>query len=414
MCAANRESGSSADQHAAKLDRTDDAIDFHYSVDFRTNGGLYEKVITTENLSTTSTERCYVGNNYLEVDCGGSSPIQYYLLRDHLGSIASITNSSGTEVDDMAFDPYGLRREGDWSEPLLLTAANLIADAKTARGFTHHEHLDRTGFIHMNGRLYDPVIGRFLSADPFVTDPFNSQSYNRYSYVVNNPLSSIDPTGYFTLNLEGDDVDEIVVIPPTDRRIDEPPVRTYGEKIEGRIHPDALARIMRGFTASNSVRFSSVNVETGFVQAEGGRDVATTRVVAKRRQASKARLDSSATGGVNAYFDYQKGLEGFRTGDYTKDQYNDLADPIVVGFGVFTGAIVLAPAGVPMAAKVFAPLLYDLKLMFIFQNELNAAWAGHATRFGILEARMPPSGFAPYVSPYRVPSTPAVNLAPPP
>jgi hypothetical protein len=48
----------------------------------------------------------------------------------------------------------------------------------------------------MNGRVYDPVIGRFLSADLFVNHPFNSQSFNRYSYVLNNPLSLTDPTGY--------------------------------------------------------------------------------------------------------------------------------------------------------------------------------------------------------------------------
>jgi len=51
----------------------------------------------------------------------------------------------------------------------------------------------------MNGRVYDPQIGRFLSADPFVQAPENSQSYNRYSYVWNNPLSAIDPSGYFCI-----------------------------------------------------------------------------------------------------------------------------------------------------------------------------------------------------------------------
>jgi len=164
---------------------------------FYVAGGLYEKVITTVNLTTTtSTERCFVGDSYLEVDCGSANPTEYYLLRDHLGSIDSITDDNGTLVNSLAFDPYGLRREADWSEPLPLTAATLIADAKTARGFTHHEHLDRTGFIHMNGRLYDPVIGRFLSADPVVVNPFDSQAYNRYSYVRNSSLSATDPTGF--------------------------------------------------------------------------------------------------------------------------------------------------------------------------------------------------------------------------
>src|SRR5262249_43231165 len=66
----------------------------------------------------------------------------------------------------------------------------------TRRGFTSHEHLDNIGLIHMNGRVYDPTIGRFLSADPFVPDPFDGQSFNRYSYVKNNPLSRIDADGF--------------------------------------------------------------------------------------------------------------------------------------------------------------------------------------------------------------------------
>ena len=48
----------------------------------------------------------------------------------------------------------------------------------------------------MNGRIYDPLLGRFLSADPVVQAPNNLQSYNRYSYVLNNPLSLTDPTGF--------------------------------------------------------------------------------------------------------------------------------------------------------------------------------------------------------------------------
>lgn len=68
----------------------------------------------------------------------------------------------------------------------------------TARGFTDHEHFDSVGLINMNGRVYDPELGRFMSADPFVQAPYNSQSYNRYSYVFNNPLSYTDPTGYIS------------------------------------------------------------------------------------------------------------------------------------------------------------------------------------------------------------------------
>ena len=64
------------------------------------------------------------------------------------------------------------------------------------RGFTGHEHIDMFEMINMDGRMYDPVVGRFLSPDPYVQMPDYTQSLNRYAYCVNNPLSLTDPTGY--------------------------------------------------------------------------------------------------------------------------------------------------------------------------------------------------------------------------
>ncbi|MEJ2045375.1 MAG: RHS repeat-associated core domain-containing protein, partial [Reinekea sp.] len=51
--------------------------------------------------------------------------------------------------------------------------------------------------IHMQGRVYDPTIGRFLQADPFVQAPGQILSYNRYAYVWNNPLTATDPSGFY-------------------------------------------------------------------------------------------------------------------------------------------------------------------------------------------------------------------------
>jgi RHS repeat-associated protein len=56
--------------------------------------------------------------------------------------------------------------------------------------------LDNLNLTHMNGRVYDQMLGKFLSADPFIPEPLNTQSYNRYSYVFNNPLSFTDPSGF--------------------------------------------------------------------------------------------------------------------------------------------------------------------------------------------------------------------------
>ncbi|MCH6259506.1 hypothetical protein MLD52_23320, partial [Puniceicoccaceae bacterium K14] len=76
------------------------------------------------------------------------------------------------------------------------------------RGFTDHEHLDDFEVIHMNGRVYDFELARFISADPYVQDATDAQAYNRYSYVSNNPLTHIDPSGFISLK----DVLKIVVV----------------------------------------------------------------------------------------------------------------------------------------------------------------------------------------------------------
>jgi RHS repeat-associated protein len=81
----------------------------------------------------------------------------------------------------------------------------------TTRGFTMHEHLDEFKLINMNGRVYDPLVGRFISPDPFVQMPDYSQSYNRYSYAFNNPLRFSDPSGFFA---EGDSTLSPAQIPP--------------------------------------------------------------------------------------------------------------------------------------------------------------------------------------------------------
>jgi RHS repeat-associated protein len=119
-----------------------------------------------------------------------------YLHTDALGSVDTITDGVGVIVDRMSYDPFGMRRHGSWRHDLTLEIPTL-----TNRGFTGHEHVDSLGIIHMNGRIYDPELGRFLSADPTIQNPFNSQSHNRYSYVLNNPLKYTDPSGYFFKSL---------------------------------------------------------------------------------------------------------------------------------------------------------------------------------------------------------------------
>lgn len=74
---------------------------------------------------------------------------------------------------------------------------SLSKDLVLNRGYTSHEHFAEVGIIHMNGRLYDPLLRRFLNADENIQDPYNTQNYNKYGYVLNNPLMFSDPSGEF-------------------------------------------------------------------------------------------------------------------------------------------------------------------------------------------------------------------------
>ena len=123
-----------------------------------------------------------------------ASRATYYLQTDYQGSIIAAYNSNGTLYKRFAYDPWGRRRNGsNWT--------NYQTDTETliTRGYCGHEHLDDFGTINMNGRIYDPRLGRFLSPDPYVQAPYNSQNYNRYSYCLNNPLKYTDPDGEWIL-----------------------------------------------------------------------------------------------------------------------------------------------------------------------------------------------------------------------
>ena len=123
----------------------------------------------------------------------GGGGTMYYTLKDHQGSLAATVH--GNTVERLSYDPWGRRRN----------TTNFGYDNVSHtfdRGYTLHEHYDEFDLINMNGRLYDPILGRMLSPDIVVQDEQSSQAYNRYSYCFNNPLRFTDPSGY------------VVTIPP--------------------------------------------------------------------------------------------------------------------------------------------------------------------------------------------------------
>ena len=108
----------------------------------------------------------------------------YLAFTDNLGSILSVRDENGKKVFDASYDAWG-------RQTVTLNTIGLH------RGYTGHEMLNEFDIINMNGRLYDPVLGRFLSPDNYMQMPDNSQNFNRYSYCLNNPLKYTDPSGEF-------------------------------------------------------------------------------------------------------------------------------------------------------------------------------------------------------------------------
>ncbi|MBS0598876.1 MAG: VCBS repeat-containing protein [Proteobacteria bacterium] len=145
-----------------------------------------------EDWITQGTSKVYIGTE-AEITNGSAGRKVNYLLTDRLGSVDTIADATGALVETRGSDAFGKPRSGTWAD---LSPAQLQSTAITARGFTEHEHLNAVQLIHMNGRVYDYQLGRFLSVDPFIQFPLNSQSLNPYSYILNNPLAGTDPTGY--------------------------------------------------------------------------------------------------------------------------------------------------------------------------------------------------------------------------
>jgi RHS repeat-associated core domain len=118
-----------------------------------------------------------------------------YTLRDDLNTLIATVSETG-EVKRLFYDPWGKRMDLPTIEDAQPIDIISLANFGINRGFTNHEHLDNVELIHMNGRVYDPEIARFTSADPFINKPTYLQSYNRYSYVWNSPLRLVDPSGF--------------------------------------------------------------------------------------------------------------------------------------------------------------------------------------------------------------------------
>ena len=147
---------------------------------------LYQQV----SLPSGVIEHKFTVGNAIVTHRSNGGKLTYYLHKDQQGSTTAITNQDGNSAQQLLYDPWGRQYQ-------VSSAVLQFSSQATTYGYTGHDMVNDFEVIHMGGRTYNPVLGRFMQADPFIQSPGNVQSFNRYAYVLNNPMSYTDPSGYF-------------------------------------------------------------------------------------------------------------------------------------------------------------------------------------------------------------------------
>ncbi len=152
--------------------------------------GLYEKEVQSNNKRELNYITSPDGIIAVYIIDNSGNGKMHYIHKDRLGSYRAISDNLGNLEEEYRYGPWGHRCSDKYDLQAHQDLGYIIN-----RGFTGHEHMDVFGLINMNGRVYDPVLGRFLHPDNNIQLPNFTQNYNRYSYALNNPLMFTDPDG---------------------------------------------------------------------------------------------------------------------------------------------------------------------------------------------------------------------------
>ncbi|WP_244425208.1 RHS repeat domain-containing protein [Bradyrhizobium sp. STM 3843] len=157
--------------------------------------GVQAEVSNPGSASPRWTDYLSIGSSMLGIRVsqpGSETLATRYFHTDPLGSISVITNENGVVQERLSYDAWGKRRFPNGTDD-----PSGSITSQTMRGFTGEEQLSVASLVHLNGRVYDPILARMTSADPTVPHPISPQGWNRYAYASNRPLTSVDPSGYY-------------------------------------------------------------------------------------------------------------------------------------------------------------------------------------------------------------------------
>jgi RHS repeat-associated protein len=155
----------------------------------QTDEGKAFAYLSTRVSPATVRKFYYFGGQRIAMRLNG---VLYYLVGDHpsaalrtgLGTTSLVLNAQGNVMSEARHYPYGEER---WHTSTLPTDYRFTG-----------QRLDDVGLYQMGARWYDPYTNRFVSPDTIIPDPANPQSFNRYSYVLGNPVRFQDPSGHWT------------------------------------------------------------------------------------------------------------------------------------------------------------------------------------------------------------------------
>jgi RHS repeat-associated protein len=136
----------------------------------------YEKRVN--GTQTTILKYYYAGSARIAVREGSALT---WLVSDNLGSTSMTVNGSGAVLNTIKYTAFGEIRSGTTD--------------KTDYQYTGQRNEEEIGLYFYNARWYDPSLGRFTQADTLVPDPASAKTYDRYTYVNNNPINFNDPMG---------------------------------------------------------------------------------------------------------------------------------------------------------------------------------------------------------------------------
>lgn len=278
---------------------------------------LYEVEVSPTGTKNTS----YLGDVAVLVEEGTNKKIRY-THRDRLGSATTFVDHNAKVTAYRFYDPFGKPRMGDGS---LMSdfgvsarlANNLLdTDMASRRGFTDHEHLDEVELIHMNGRVYDYNLGRFMSVDPFIQAVGNSQSVNPYSYIMNNPLAGTDPTGYAS-QTETEDVIEQRAGSRIKRKVGTRATTTVTDDVTGEVTSVTTSTVMNNgnfgvsSTSYSNGNATSVTIVGGNLNS-GTSGSATFDIGSQQDKAKSSQPDASDEGRAASLVDHEGNVYGAR------------------------------------------------------------------------------------------------------